>query len=80
MEEQLFLAVPARLARQVLALADAQGRIALSQAELAQRLGVSREMVSRQLSLWRAAGFVELGRGRIAVRDHAAIEALAAGG
>lgn len=80
MEESVFLDVPVRLARQALALADAEGGIVISQAELAQTLGVSREIVSRQLSIWREAGFVALGRGRIALLDRRAIDALAAGG
>lgn len=80
MEDSIFLGVPARLARQVLALADAGGGIVISQAELAQTLGVSREIVSRQLSIWREAGFVSLGRGRITLLDRRAIDTLAAGG
>ncbi len=80
MEDSIFLGVPARLARQTLALAGPSGRIAISQAELAQTLGVSREIVSRQLSLWRDAGFVALGRGWIELRDRDAIDGLADGG
>ncbi len=80
MEDSIFLDVSARLARQTLALAGSTGRIAISQAELAQTLGVSREIVSRQLSLWRDAGFVALGRGRVDLLDRKAIDALAAGG
>ena len=37
-------------------------------------LGVSRERVTRQLSLWSSKGILDQGRGRIIVRDRGALE------
>ena len=83
-EDSAFLNVSTRLAKQLAALAGAGQppavAIRLSQEELAQTLGVSREIVSRQLAVWREAGVVELGRGRIVVRDVKALDRIVAGG
>lgn len=83
-EDSAFLNVSTRLAKQLAALAGAARppatAIRLSQEELAQTLGVSREIVSRQLAVWREAGVVELGRGRIVVRDVEALDRIVAGG
>ena len=43
-------------------------------------LGVSREMVSRQLAVWREAGIVKLGRGSLTVRDEGALDRIVDGG
>jgi CRP-like cAMP-binding protein len=83
-EDSAFLNVSTRLAKQLAVLAGLTKlpatAIRLSQEELAQTLGVSREVVSRQLAVWRDAGVVELGRGRIVVRDPAALDRIVAGG
>jgi CRP/FNR family cyclic AMP-dependent transcriptional regulator len=84
-EDSAFLSVSTRLAKQVSVLAGlrnkgADATIRMSQEELAQTLGVSREIVSRQLSVWREAGLIELGRGRIVVRDPNALDRIVAGG
>jgi CRP-like cAMP-binding protein len=83
-EDSMFLGVPARLAKRLLALVDAHGRPAdaaeadaglkLSQGELARILGVSREIVNRQLSEWRDAGIILTRGGRIAVKDRKSLE------
>jgi CRP-like cAMP-binding protein len=82
-EDSTFLSVSTRLAKQLAVLA-ASGRgdatIRLSQEELAQMLGVTREMVSRQLAIWREAGVVEIGRGWIKVRNGEALDRIVAGG
>jgi CRP-like cAMP-binding protein len=82
LEDSAFLSVATRLAKQLAALAGAsQGAtVRLSQEELAQTLGVTREMVSRQLAIWREAGVVEIGRGWIKVRDGEALDRIVAGG
>jgi CRP-like cAMP-binding protein len=54
--------------------------VRLSQEELAQMLGVTREIVSRQLAIWREAGVVEIGRGWIKVRDGEALDRIVDGG
>jgi CRP/FNR family cyclic AMP-dependent transcriptional regulator len=85
-EDSAFLNVPSRLAKQLIALIDgnrprdAAATLQISQNELARMLGVSREMVSKQLAVWREAGIVELGRRRLIVRDERALEQLIAGG
>jgi CRP-like cAMP-binding protein len=82
-EDSTFLSVSTRLAKQLAVLASSgrgEATIRLSQEELAQMLGVTREMVSRQLALWREAGVVEIGRGWIRVRDSEALDRIVAGG
>lgn len=82
-EDSIFLPVSLRLAKQLLALVDvydlqatAQPTFPVGQAELGRMLGVSREIVARQLAIWRRAGLVEMQRGRITLRDRAALAAL----
>jgi CRP-like cAMP-binding protein len=82
-EDSAFLSVATRLAKQLAALAGGQhgpGTVRLSQEELAQTLGVTREIVSRQLAIWREAGVVEIGRGWIKVRDGKGLDRIVAGG
>ena len=82
-EDSIFLPVSLRLAKQLLALVDVYGRQAeaqptfpVSQGELGRMLGVSREIVARQLAIWRRAGLVEMQRGRITLRNRAALAAM----
>jgi CRP-like cAMP-binding protein len=73
-----FLGLPTRLARKLLQLAIAHGhdepdgavRIALklSQSELAQMLGVTREAVNKQLKAWTQDGLVLHEHGQIVIR------------
>jgi CRP/FNR family cyclic AMP-dependent transcriptional regulator len=87
-EDSIFLDVATRLARQIVALAGARrpadGNLAatlhLTQNDLARMLGVSREFVGKQLTQWRDAGIVELGRRRLTIRDAGALERLCDGG
>jgi CRP/FNR family transcriptional regulator, cyclic AMP receptor protein len=87
-EESIFLDVSTRLARQIVALTDARvatrkhgatATLHLSQYDLARMLGVSREIVGKQLTAWRDSGVVELGRRRLTIRDAGALERLCAG-
>lgn len=77
--EQAFLPLPVRLARKVLHLIgeDAGDKLPLSQANLAEFVGVSREAVSKTLAEWKRAGVVELTRGSITLTDRDALEDLA---
>lgn len=80
-EDSAFLNVASRLAKQLIALMDRGApTLRLSQKELAQMLGVSREFVSKQLAIWRDAGIVELGRRHLTVRDERALKQLIAAG
>jgi CRP-like cAMP-binding protein len=81
--DAVFLDLPQRLAKQLAVLHEEKGReghdLRVSHAELAGMLGVSRERVSRQLSLWSSRGILEQGRSRLVVRDRAALEQLVVG-
>jgi CRP-like cAMP-binding protein len=88
-EDSTFLNVPSRLAKQLIGLVDGSTprdhttsapTLHVSQNELARMLGVSREFVSKQLAVWREAGIVELGRGRLTILDARGLEQLIAGG
>jgi len=76
-----FLTAPARLARLMLVELepDAPGvpLVAVSQEDLAQRVGVSRQTVAKTLGGWRRAGWIITGRGRIMLVDQAALRRLA---
>lgn len=76
-EESAFLSPAARLAKRLLVLTALHGRpaaedgreLGISQAELARFLGHSRQSVNHYLREWQQAGWVELRRGRITIRD-----------
>jgi CRP-like cAMP-binding protein len=79
-EESSFLVGPARLAKRLLVLAALHGRpvgkhmeLALSQSELAQFLGISRQFVNQNLQAWRSKGWISLGRSRIVIKDAEAL-------
>jgi CRP/FNR family cyclic AMP-dependent transcriptional regulator len=81
LEDAALLDAPARLAKRLLSLgeqhgeAGADGRLVrISQEELANFLGVSRQAVNEQLQDWKAKGWVALGRGTVTVRDAAALK------
>jgi CRP/FNR family cyclic AMP-dependent transcriptional regulator len=78
-----FLNLAGRLAKQLLVMADgasAGAEVAISHAELAAMLGVSRGRVSRQLAAWQEAKILEQRRGRLLVRDRAALHRVIAVG
>lgn len=75
--DSAFLTVPERLATRLRDLAGAQAasdgtEVKISQAELAQFLGVSRQVVNGYLRAWQREGRVELARGAIRIRRLAA--------
>lgn len=53
--------------------ADGQLRIALSQGELGNFAGMSREQINRQLSAWADSGMVTLKGGRVTILDRGAL-------
>ena len=73
-EDAVFLDLPQRLAKKLLAFAEIYGEeeddgvrigLQLSQQELANIMGTSRESVNRQLNHWRELGLMTVNHGRI---------------
>ena len=81
LNEQVFLSMPARLARKILYLTiDGSEHLALltlSQAELAEFVGATREAVSKTLSQWKRAGVIDVSRGGVRVIDRNALQVMA---
>lgn len=81
LNEQVFLPIPSRLARKLLHLAPDSGTgpvvVDLSQADLAEYVGATREAVSKTLAAWKRAGVIGAGRGGVAILDRAALRVLA---
>jgi CRP/FNR family cyclic AMP-dependent transcriptional regulator len=83
-EEAQFMPLASRLAKKVLRLSSVYGKeieggavaieIRLSQQDLADLVGTTRESVNKQLRSWEDQGVVELKRARITVRDPKALE------
>lgn len=68
-----FLDAQARLARLLLQLDQQEvekGYITISQGELAQRTGLTRQTVAKALGRWRRAGWLITGRGHILLLKH----------
>lgn len=77
-EDRQTMSLPARLAKRLLALAAEHGvrpvvggpvEIRLSQQDLADLVGTTRESVNKQLRIWEDGGIVSLGRGRTVLRQ-----------
>jgi CRP-like cAMP-binding protein len=86
-EDTLFLALPQRLAKKLVALGDQYGErdgdtvrieMKLSQQELGTMVGTSRESINKQMRQWEAAGYVKTERGVITLLKPDALEAIAA--
>ena len=81
LNEQVFLPMPARLARKILYLtidgSEQLATLTLSQAELAEFVGATREAVSKTLSLWKRAGVIDATRGGVKVLDREALQVMA---
>ena len=84
-EDVLFRHLEARIAKALLNLAEHPGRpdihgsaleLHLSQSELGNIVGSSRESVNKQLQIWHKAGLIELAKGSIVIRNARAIEQL----
>ncbi|WP_282048019.1 Crp/Fnr family transcriptional regulator [Sulfitobacter mediterraneus] len=79
--EQVFLPMPTRLARKVLYLSpeptNSLKKLKLSQTELAEFVGATREAVSKTLAVWKRIGLVEVSRDGLTVLDRAALTVLA---
>ncbi|WP_293576829.1 Crp/Fnr family transcriptional regulator [Phaeobacter sp.] len=79
LSEQVFLPMPVRLARKLLHLApdSGNGHLNLSQSELAEFVGATREAVSKTLSQWKRSDVLDIGRGSLTIRDRQALLLLA---
>lgn len=84
-EDTVFLHLPARLAKRLLALAEVHGkpdpkgtRIAfkLSQQDLAHMIGATRERVNKELGTWRERGLISMGDGMIVISRSDGLRAL----
>jgi CRP/FNR family transcriptional regulator, cyclic AMP receptor protein len=83
MEDSSLLSVPARLSKRLLSLATSHGRktpagpqLKLSQEDLAQFLGLSRQIVNKYLQTWKREGWISLGRGSVVLLDERALRTL----
>jgi CRP-like cAMP-binding protein len=82
-EDSTLLGAPARLAKRLLSLASVHGRqsgtgvkLTLSQENLAQFLGLSRQIVNKHLQTWKRKSWVTLGRGSVTVVNERALRNL----
>jgi CRP/FNR family transcriptional regulator, cyclic AMP receptor protein len=79
LEERSFLPVPVRLANRLLHLdlkLGGSGRVQVSQADLADFVGATREGVAKTLAGWRAQAWISVTRGAIHILDREALESL----
>ena len=83
LEEAIFLNLPARLAKTLLWLAANSGttsptdKLAITQREISQMVGMSRESTNKQLRAWTKRKWVRLERGSIAVLAPDALASIA---
>ncbi|MBV8119840.1 MAG: Crp/Fnr family transcriptional regulator [Alphaproteobacteria bacterium] len=78
-EDVLFRHLESRLAKQLLQLSEQSGEgreLHLSQSQLGTMVGGTRESVNKLLQTWQRAGWIDLAKGTIIIRDRAAIERL----
>lgn len=80
-----FLNLPTRLAKALVRLTDAEAsdpsrKIAITQREISQIIGRSRESTNKQLSIWAKRGWIGLQRGSITVLRRDKIAQVAAEG
>jgi CRP-like cAMP-binding protein len=82
-EDVAFLPFPARIAKRLLFLADhhrkAEERdvtVSISQHDLGNMVGATRETVNKQLAVWRSAGILDTGRNAIVIRNREALNAV----
>lgn len=80
LEERAFLPLSDRLAKCLLRLAEKvgeeDGTVTVSQADLADFVGATREAVAKSLATWRSAGWISLSRGSVRIVNRAALTAI----
>lgn len=73
LQDERMLPLRQRLARRLLGLAGPDGVIEYSQSTLAEFLGVSRFSIGKALKEFENAGFIEIGYGKMMIRNEAAL-------
>jgi len=82
-EDRQTMPLPGRLAKRLLSLSERHGKrpivggpveVRMSQQDLADLVGTSRESVNKQLRAWEESGIVELGRARVVLKRPEALE------
>ena len=76
-DDVAFGRIDVRLAERLLSLAGDFREISATHQQLASELGTAREVISRVLQDFQKRGFIEQSRGRIALTDRQALQALA---
>ena len=79
-EDVALTGIPARLARALLHLADATGKVNARHEALATEIGTAREVIGRQLASFARAGLIDGTRGDIHLLSPAGLKALAGEG
>jgi CRP/FNR family cyclic AMP-dependent transcriptional regulator len=85
-EHVMLQDLPGRLASVLIGLADrrqptsAGGPIAITQQEIGEMVGMSRESINKQLRAWATSKWVRLEHGAILIMDRAALAAVAGNG
>ena len=83
LEDIMFLDLPGRLAKTLIQAASSSGplargkKIALTQRNLSEMIGMSRESTNKQLRAWEKQKLIELQRGGIVILAPQALEAVA---
>lgn len=75
-EDLMFMDLRRRLAKTLLRLSENSGperTLDISQGELSQMVGLSREMINRQLQVWVREGYLKLERRRLTILQPAAL-------
>lgn len=84
LQDVMYLNAPARLAKTLLQLAvktDAPGparKVKITQQEISEIIGLSREMTNKQLRLWQRSRWVKLERGGVVLLQPGQLEKVAA--
>ena len=85
-ENHVFLDLPTRLAKYLIDLADRYGHetergleidMKLSQRELGNHVGATRESINKQLQVWRVNDTIDIVDQRILIKDQSELERLA---
>jgi CRP/FNR family cyclic AMP-dependent transcriptional regulator len=87
-DDFLLLKLPARIAKRIVALAEAREvhkhtdlilDAGLSQEDLASMLGISRQSLSKQLHEWQDCGWIDVEYGKIVIHNLAALKLVSEG-